>query len=636
MSSISSVSSVRSSISQTKSSTSHSAKSTKNSNASNSSKETASSSSKVNSSSSADESKKSSSASGESTNTSKGTTEKENLTSKLETAIMTEILDQIKNDDPHFPQAKHGEYDIKKLGEVVDNVMMSDELQEEMNYISGTDGNDNITSSINKENGNIIINVNGEAKEYTPEEAANGFKIDLGDGNDNLDLSAILNNFVIDAGEGDNNINLSQGINILSTGNGNNTINSTNAERNNITTGNGNNKIKIDSSDNTKSLMSTVHTGSGIDRISANGNTEIYSGAGNDLITTTGDKNYIDAESGNDIIFSKGSEDEIHGGNGNDIIIARGDNEFIYGDNGNDKIRVGNTNNNIIGGKGNDSIIAGNGNNNIYGLDGDDKIRVGNGNNYIDGGKNNDNITVGKGSNIIFGGLGDDTINAKKSSGVIFDDKNGGTINASENINVNRYDSSKNTNLGSSIKIEGNDNFKEILKSDLEALRATESGRKLLSELDKSGHTVTIEEINKNIKNSYADINRDNKNDEEISQEINKRTITPDGQRGEGTDAKIGYNPYFREDDKGFMPLNVLFHEGVHAYNITTGTMQPGTQEQENGSLVAKTERQTVGISIKDGIEVTHPDGTVTAGNPEKLTENSIRAELGIDRREIY
>ena len=257
MSSISSVSSVRSSISQTKSSTSHSAKSTKNSNASNSSKETASSSSKVNSSSSADESKKSSSASGESTNTSKGTTEKENLTSKLETAIMTEILDQIKNDDPHFPQAKHGEYDIKKLGEVVDNVMMSDELQEEMNYISGTDGNDNITSSINKENGNIIINVNGEAKEYTPEEAANGFKIDLGDGNDNLDLSAILNNFVIDAGEGDNNINLSQGINILSTGNGNNTINSTNAERNNITTGNGNNKIKIDSSDNTKSLMST-------------------------------------------------------------------------------------------------------------------------------------------------------------------------------------------------------------------------------------------------------------------------------------------------------------------------------------------------------------------------------------------
>ena len=130
MSSISSVSSVRSSISQTKSSTSHSAKSTKNSN--NSSKETASSSSKVNSSSSADESKKSSSASGESTNTSKGTTEKENLTSKLETAIMTEILDQIKNDDPHFPQAKHGEYDIKKLGEVVDNVMMSDELQEEI------------------------------------------------------------------------------------------------------------------------------------------------------------------------------------------------------------------------------------------------------------------------------------------------------------------------------------------------------------------------------------------------------------------------------------------------------------------------------------------------------------------------
>ena len=64
--------------------------------------------------------------------------------------------------------------------------------------------------------------------------------------------------------------------------------------------------------------------------------------------------------------------------------------------------------------------------------------------------------------------------------------------------------------------------------------------------------------------------------------------------------------------------------------------MQPGQTQQENDSIVNSCERQAVGLSIDNGIEVTHPDGTKSANNPEGLTENAIRAELGIDKREIY
>ncbi len=596
----------------------------------------------------------------------------------------------------------------QSFGEVTDEIMMSDEAQEEMNYIGGTDGNDKIKASINKENGNIVINVNGQEKEYTPEEAANGFKIDSGNGNDDIDISAILNNFVIDAGEGDNNINLSQGRNVVTTGDGNNTITSNDAHRNKITTGNGNNNINItgDNSINTintgngnddislKGTRASINTGNGNDKIAiegeynnikaGNGNNEmsingvwnnlytedgnnkvaiegknnhintgngnnaiavngdnnfvksgsgndfisangeqnrINSGSGNDFIFTNGKENNVNAEDGNDIILSNGKDDEIHGNEGNDIIISGNETASLYGDKGNDTIIAGNGDNYIEGGIGNDNIISGNGNNIIYGVDGNDFIKAGNGNNYIDGGQGNDFINVGNGKNTIFGGKGFDFINARNSSGKVFDD-NYGMINASKNMDVKRYDSSNPSNLGKSINIEGSDDFKARVESDLEAFRATDCGKKLLTELDKSGKTVKIEETQK--QNGYA-----------IPNEGNKSLITPDGQRGEGTDVTIQFNPSFRSD---FVqkPINILFHEGVHAYNMTTGTMQPEYQRQEDGSNVKKAERQAVGLSIEDGIEVTHPDGTRGVNNPEELTENAIRAELGLEERTIY
>ncbi len=489
--------------------------------------------------------------------------------------------------------------DLQDLGNVTDTCMMSEEAKKQMNLISGTGGNDKITSTFNKEDGSITININGQERTYTAEEAANGFRVELGDGNDSVDLSAIYTSVLMDAGEGDNNITLGQGRNVVTAGDGNNIINSNGAHRNSITTGNGNNTIDVTGD------INTIKTGSGTDSISV-----------------TGNDSYVDAGAGKDTITGMGDRNRLHGGAGDDVIISSGKKDDIYGENGNDTIVAGNGSNYIEGGKGDDKITAGNGNNVVYGLDGKDTIKVGNGKNYVDGGKDDDNITVGTGRNIVAGGKGKDTIDAtKSSSGTILDDKDG-KINASEKMKVKTYEANENADLGKSIKVNGDEDFQMRVESDIETYRHLESGEKLLSELDKSGHETTIEKFDE--QNGYA-----------AAKEPYKAYVTPKGERGEGSDVTISYNPAFKGTED-YAPVGVLYHESVHAYNDATGTMQPGEQTRENNSNVNKLEQQAVGLEIKDGIPVTHPDGTVSASNPKGLTENAIREELGFDKREVY
>lgn len=574
------------------------------------------------------------------------------------------------------------------LGKATDDIMMSEEAQEEMIHIGGTKGNDKITASINEENGNIIFNINGEEQEYTQDEAANGFKIDTGKGNDSLDLSAIMGNFVIDAGEGDNELNLGKGRNIVNVGNGNNTITSDGAHRNNITTGNGDNTINLTGD------INTVKTGKGEDSITVTGNdSKVDSGAGSDIITTGGDINNVDAGKGDDIIIASGKRDAINAGKGNDKISAgngdytidggagndtikagkgnnnieggkgddkitigdgnntinggKGDDKItvgngnntidagkgddninagngrndIYGRDGNDKINAGNGDNYIEGGKGNDAINAGNGNNVIYGLDGKDNINAGTGDNYIDGGKGNDNINAGDGKNIIFGGKGIDNINTDSKTSKIWDD-NLGNVNAGDGSQVNRYNYFENAGLGNSISIKGDSDFKMRIESDMESYKHLQTGQKMLSELDNSGHKVDIQQTTD--QNGYA-----------TAHDNDKSYVKPDGTRGEGSDTTISYNPSFRNKSIGFEPLNVLFHEMAHSYDNATGTKQPGEQPRGAGT-VNRREHQAVGLPVIGGIDVQHPDGTVTSGNPEGLTENAIRNELGIPERTRY
>ena len=168
------------------------------------------------------------------------------------------------------------------------------------------------------------------------------------------------------------------------------------------------------------------------------------------------------------------------------------------------------------------------------------------------------------------------------------------------------------------------------VESDLESMRHTRSGKKLISEIDKSGHTLTIKEL-KNSENGFEDSINTN--------ERYKQFVSQDGKKGDGTDAVVYYNPAHNGVENG-VPLTTLHHDSVHAYNTTTGTMQPGQQKEQinqtTSAPVNKLERQCVGLPVEDGVEIKHRDGTVTTGNPKGLTENDMREDLGLEKRQHY
>ena len=154
-------------------------------------------------------------------------------------------------------------------------------------------------------------------------------------------------------------------------------------------------------------------------------------------------------------------------------------------------------------------------------------------------------------------------------------------------------------------------------------MRATESGRKLLGELDKSEHKTTIERSNQNNGGAATYIPGNDY----------KKYVKPNGEKGDGADAVVGYNPSFRSGDA--KPSVILFHELSHAYNITTGTMANGYID-ENGKQVKASEHQAVGLNMDSIDPIAHPDGTISASNPDGISENAFRTELGLDLRETY
>lgn len=545
-----------------------------------------------------------------------------NLSAKLD-SIAQEKSTEIQKQDGNLSSPLDSAQRIC-IQEDMEQLMLSNVAMAEMNQINGTGEND-VIKAITNEDGSITFNINGQEQIFSKEEVANGFIINSGDGNDLIDISASSANFIINSGEGNNNISLGSGRNIAVTGNGNNAIkgNETGSKGTSIYTGSGKNNISLGKNSTNKIITNgganiiTAGKGSVNNILNKNQTNEISTiklNTDTDNFVTSFGASYINVGDGNNNIMQKNGVANIKAGNGNNTII---------GSEQSNNIRVGNGNNYIEGGASNDIIVAGNGNNTIYGLDGDDLIVTGNGNNYIDGGKGDDTIIAGLGKNIVMGGLGDDKIIVAGIGGTIIDDSDGSNINAVGN-NIKLYDSKATASLGKSISSYGDSKFHQRIQSDLEVLRATESGKKLLSELDKSGHNTSIEKIYRYNGEAGTYFPTDSE----------KKYVQLNGKRGEGADAWIGFNPAFNGPANG-RPANVLFHELAHAYNITTGTMTNRNVE-ENGEKVKSGEHQAVGLSMQRIAPVLHPDGTFSASNPAGISENAFRNEIGLDLRKTY
>lgn len=390
-------------------------------------------------------------------------------------------------------------------------------------------------------------------------------------------------------------------------------------------------------------------------------NLVIKAGDGNDTVTVGKGvtvKLTIDGGDGNDNLQGGDGDDTITGGKGNDTIEAGAGDDTVDGGDGRDYIN---------GSKGKDKLAGGNGNDVIYGGDDADTIDGGDGDDYLEGSKGNDTLTGGAGNDVLSGGIGDDTLKGGDGNDVIYAGEGKDDIYGEKGSNKifsqtgdaddSKAKGVKNTVIvidltikpGTSVVVKGSDEFKERVEADIEMLRSSETGRKMLTALDGSKKTVTIEKFNG--ANGGADsVNK-------VYGEIDRKT----GKAGKADDASIGYNPQFMPGD-AVEPMTVLFHEMSHAYNYMTGTLQPGYYKGDgtknppaNGNdnpfkdakgniiedpriNVRNGERQAVGLE-NDGVKYdfdNDPTTPATTANPKSLTENGLREEMNRPKRPVY
>jgi hypothetical protein len=338
----------------------------------------------------------------------------------------------------------------------------------------------------------------------------------------------------------------------------------------------------------------------------------------------------------------------VDAGDGDDAITTGAGNDIVDGGAGNDTIKTGAGSDDVFGNSGVDTIDAGEGNDVVYGGDGDDVLAGGVGDDYVEGGAGNDRIDGGAGHDMLSGGVGDDTIEGGAGDDVVYNGQGKDTVTnsggrdtiyaqtATDKASAAQGASNNVVNVdltgtpgSKGLKIEGSPEFVQRVSADIEMLRSSPTGRQMLAEYDKAaanGNTVTIRELQ----------NEDNGFTQSQGGELSSR-----GKPSAGSDATIVYNPSFHMDAFP-APVGVLYHEMSHAYNAVTGTFQPGTYSgpdaQDRNAGVPNAERQAVGL---DNTGVPYDfDGKSstpkTTANPNALSENGLREELGLALRMHY
>ena len=367
-----------------------------------------------------------------------------------------------------------------------------------------------------------------------------------------------------------------------------------------------------------------VRTGDGDDIIKATPkvtvNMDVDSGAGNDTITTGSGRDRVDGGAGNDTIKTGAGRDDVFGNTGNDTIDAGDGNDVVYGGDGNDTLRGGKGNDYLEGGKGNDVLEGGQDNDILSGGLGNDTLRSGQGNDKIYTGAGADKVDNQSGNDTVYGQSAADTITAAK-----------GAKNDLKEVNMD-------TALGASVTVSGSTAFQQRVDADIEMLRSSPNGRQMLTELDRAadptkgnGMSVTITELQNEQNGSAGPVTPP------TYLQTNAAGVTT---AGTGANTTVQYNPSFHTETFQ-VPVATAYHELSHAYNGVNGTAQQGTYtgpagDPDNG--VNNDERQAVGLN-NSGVAFDfdrNPATPNTTANPAALTENGLRAEMGVPLRPNY
>ncbi|MQA25223.1 MAG: PPE domain-containing protein [Micromonosporaceae bacterium] len=384
----------------------------------------------------------------------------------------------------------------------------------------------------------------------------------------------------------------------------------------------------------------------------------VRTGEGNDTITVPPGAQV------NLTLLGSAGDDKIKGGSGDERILAGDGDDTVEAGEGDDRISGGGGGDYIYGYRGDDVLSGGEGNDTLYGGAGDDQLSGGDGRDYLEGGKGDDALSGGAGSDQLSGGRGDDQIRGEAGDDVVYtgrgeDAVSGGT--GQDTVYGQTRDGAEERadailggetvvhvemtgNPGDTIIIEGSDEFRERVQDDLDMLRSSPRGQMMLTELDRihnetgaiaedwpilgdiayQGDTIRIKELNE--ENGYAG------NDQNPAQ----RALGHDNYR-------IEYNPRFDNFRDG-PPAVVLYHEMAHIYDRGFDVQADGRYENPNdpdrttdgdGNTVGvpNKERQAAGLPIDadgDGDYEIDPD------HPFEYTENGLRDELGVPKRDRY
>ncbi len=354
-------------------------------------------------------------------------------------------------------------------------------------------------------------------------------------------------------------------------------------------------------------------------------------GAGDDVIEVAPNVKVnivVEGGDGDDTITTGAGDDRIDGGAGNDTIFSGAGRDDVFGNTGNDVITGGEGVNILHGGDGDDEITAGSGTNFVEAGAGDDTVHGGGSSDILSGGTGNDRIVVGNGDSRVYAGAGDDTVENAGTNATVYAEV-GDLVNAATNAKPTVVNVVIDAAAGQTIKVEGSEGFVQRIQAELDFLRASPVGQQMLAEFDRAadvkGNVVTIKEL-ANEQNGYA-------------QTFSGDADIRNGRAGAGGNVDISYNPSFHMDAFP-APVVVLYHEMSHAYNGVNGTFQPGTYRGEgpDSGRVPNAERQAVGLETSaapfdfDG----DPSTPATTANPDHLTENGLREELGMPDRPSY
>jgi Ca2+-binding RTX toxin-like protein len=168
---------------------------------------------------------------------------------------------------------------------------------------------------INKGTDNLVhVNVNGTEVWCGTENQFRRFRIDTGDGDDQV-------------------INSVNGAKIF-TGAGNDNVNNV-ANNASIDTGDGSDEVESKGSSN------IIDTGRGDDVVKNRGTSNVIrTGSGGDWVNSRGDLNQVELGDGADYFHSFGEENTISGGRGNDSITVRGDDNQVFGNENDDDVQL--------------------------------------------------------------------------------------------------------------------------------------------------------------------------------------------------------------------------------------------------------------------------------------------------------